>query len=166
METSKKDSLGENTQNFFLRWSAGYDSTFREEIVDYITNNHSEWTFRSDVSISDRTPVYLTGDMYMGKGIVQSCRQEGPSFILTIDMTKEGAYAMPRQQFDPGLLNVDSFMTEEEEGKILDSLLDDLETPCSSAMPLLSIPARVLHQSIRRLALIRQRALLQFLTVS
>ena len=166
METSKKNSLSGKVQQFVLRWSAAYDSTFQEEIVDYINNNHSEWIFRSNVLISVRTPVYLTGDTYMGNGIIQSCRQEGPCFILTINMTKERTYLAPRQQFDPGLLNVDSFLTEEEEAKILDSLLDDMETPCSSVMRLLFIPARVLQHSFRRLAEMRRRALLQFLTVS
>ncbi len=150
METRKKNSLDRNVQQFFLRWSAAYDSTFREETVDLIHNVHSEWIFRSSVLISDRTPVYLTGDTYMGNGIVQSCRQEGPSFILTINMINESAYLAPRQQFDPGLLNVNSFLTEEEESKILDSLTDDLDVPCSAVMRSLSLPLRFLQRAMRR----------------
>ena len=165
METSKKNSLGGKAQQFFLRWSAAYDSTFREEIVDFINHIHSEWIFRSDVLISERTPVYLTGSSYMGNGIIQSCRQEGPSFILTIDMTNENIYLAPRQQFDPGVMHVDNFLTEEDEAKILDSLADELEIPCSAVMRGLSAPIRLIQAMIRRLALMRRRFLLQSLTV-
>ena len=152
MATSKKNSLAEKVQRFFLRWSAAFDSTFREEVVDYINNNHSEWIFRSNVLISDRTPVYLTGDTYMGNGIVQSCRQEGRSFILTINMTNESTYLAPRQHFDPGFLGVDNFLTEEDEAKILDSLRDDLDVPCSSVMRVFSLTVRGLQLVARRLS--------------
>ncbi len=63
----------------------------------------------------------------MGNGIVRSCHQEGAAYILTVAMTPDPAYVSPRQEFDPGILDLDSFLTEEEEAKILESLKD--ETP-------------------------------------
>ena len=164
METSKKDTRDEKVQKFFLRWSAGYNAAYREEIVDFIRSSHSRWTFRCNVLILERTPVYLTGDFYMGNGIIQSCCQEGLSFILNITMTDESTYLPPRQQFDPGLLSVDNFLTEEEEAKILDSLGDNFDAPCSTVMRELLAPAQLIHRSAQRVDLWCRQALLQFLT--
>ena len=81
--------------------------------------------------VSELTHVHLIGKNYTGNGIIQSCRKEGNSYILTILMTTE--LALPElPERDPGVFAVDDFLTEEEETKILESLCSGIprQTGC------------------------------------
>ena len=109
----------------FLRWSDSPELPIREEPVEVIEVSSSEPVIRSALMISEGTKVFLIGSGYSGNGIVRSCQREGNSFLLTIRINTE--YMQPELPplYDPGLFAVDSFLTEEEEAKILASLNND-----------------------------------------
>jgi hypothetical protein len=129
MEARKIDQSSNLGQNLFVRWSDKYHASPLEERVQLVRRDHVEWVVSSPVRIVEKTQVYLSGDWAMGNGIVRSCRREGATFLLTIAMTVDPSYLTPRQEFDPGVLALDDFLTEEEEAKILESLKDEI--PCS-----------------------------------
>ena len=82
----------------------------------------SESFVRSGLWVPEETRVFLTGKDYTGNGIVRFCQEEGNSFVLTIHIVSEYTTPDLLPEYDPGLLAVDEFLTEEEEAKILDSL--------------------------------------------
>jgi len=67
------------------------------------------------------TKVYLIQEENTRIGIVQSCRQQGNSFILTITISNNPVMEAG-SQVDPGIFAVDDFVTEEQEAEILRDL--------------------------------------------
>ena len=107
-----------------LCWSEAPHSPSREEFVQVLESHLSEAVIKSDLKVSEETKVRLIGKDYTGIGIVKSCRRDGESFILTISIEDEESNYPPDSEFDPGVLAIDSFLTEEQEAKILDDLED------------------------------------------
>ena len=89
-----------------------------------LATHSQEATIKSTLEVREQTKVTLIGKDYTGIVIVTSCRGDGQSFILTISMGKDQSAGSPSLQRDPGVLAVDSFLTEEEEAKILQDLDD------------------------------------------
>jgi hypothetical protein len=107
-----------------LCWSEAPNFPAREEFVQVLETHSQEAVIKSTLEVSEQTKVTLIGKDYTGIGIVKSCRGEGKNFIVTISMGNENAPGGPTVDRDPGVLAVDSFLTEEEEAKILQDLED------------------------------------------
>lgn len=136
----------------YVRWSEKYNVSLLEQKVALIRREGLEWVISCPVRILEKTQVYLTGDGAMGNGIVRFCRREGTAYMLTISMSVEPPFIPPRQEFDPGILAIDDFLTEEEEAKILDSLKDEI--PCSVMSQRLVHCWANLHSHLARLLLL------------
>jgi hypothetical protein len=124
-----------------LRWFEGPQSDPREEYVEVIDDEVCQTVIRSSRELSRETEVTLITKDCTAQGVVQACRTEGSSFLLTL------AAKLPRREgagtYDPGTLVVDDFLSEEQEAAILaeindqalvnqalsDLLDDSIETP-------------------------------------
>jgi hypothetical protein len=107
-----------------LCWSEAPNFPAREEFVQVLETHSQEAVIKSTLEVSEQTKVTLIGKDYTGIGIVKSCRGQGENFILTISMSDESTSAPPHAERDPGVLAVDSFLTEDEEEQILKDLED------------------------------------------
>jgi hypothetical protein len=107
-----------------LCWSEAPHSPAREEFVQVLESHLAEAVIKSSLEVSEQTKVTLIGKDYTGIGTVKSCRRDGKSFILTISIGDAEMLEPMREDRDPGVLTVDSFVTEEEEAKILQDLDD------------------------------------------
>ena len=112
-------SQPKSADQLLLRWSDYPELPVREEAVEVIGLDACQFVIRSNLRVNEKTPVYLIGNTYTGNGIVRSCRPEGIRFVLTVEATADA----PLPERDPGLFAIDDFLTEEEEAKILESLL-------------------------------------------
>ncbi len=126
MSASSSSSPDESDQ-LLLRWSDNPDLPSHEEWVEMLEATSSEYVLRSSFKVPEKTRVYLVGRDTSEAGLVRSCRKLGINFILTIGISPEGPSA-PRFGIDPGLLIVDSFLTEEQELQILNELEDELRS--------------------------------------
>ena len=108
-------SIG-GADHLLLRWSDNPELPTQEEPVKMVEAHISESIVRSSLRVSERTQVHLIGKHYTGNGIVQSCQSDGNEFIL---MTTSPSLPAP---LDPGVFAINSFLTEEEELKILENL--------------------------------------------
>jgi hypothetical protein len=107
-----------------LCWSETPHSPAREEFVEVLESHLTGAVIKSSLEVSEQTKVTLIGKDYTRIGIVKSCREDGKSFILTISMGDADVLQPVLEDCDPGVLTVDSFLTEEEEAKILQGLDD------------------------------------------
>ena len=89
-----------------------------------LESHASEAVIKIALSIDVKTKVKLIGRDYTGIGIVRSCRKDGKNFILTIQVDANPRTSRVPLDRDPGVLAVDTFLTEEEEEKILNDLED------------------------------------------
>ena len=115
-------SQAKDGEPFYLRWCDNPELPFREEPVELVGLQSSESVIRSALRVGEETEVFLIGKRYTGNGIVRSCQREGNSFLLTIRIGSEFKTPELLPDYDPGVLAVDDFLTEEEEAKILESL--------------------------------------------
>ncbi len=145
------------------RWSDRYGVVFMEEDVELIYKSSSEWVVLSPVAICERTQVYLTGKNSTENGIICSCRKDDSVYVLTVSMMAEESFHPSRQEFDPGVLDVDSFLTEEEESKILDSLRDEMPYSGVVHRVAVQIARWLLRASRSGLVRLRQTALVFFM---
>ena len=104
-----------------LRWRESPKATSHEELVDLMKAHPSRPVLRSACAIAEMTKVYLIQEENTRIGIVQSCRQQGNSFILTITISNNPVMEAG-SQVDPGIFAVDDFVTEEQEAEILRDL--------------------------------------------
>lgn len=107
-----------------LCWSEAPHSPVREEFVQVLDSYGQDAVIKSTLKVSEQTKVTLIGKDYTGIGIVKSCRGEGTNFIVTISMAHDEAVDASALDRDPGVLSIDSFLTEDEETKILQDLDD------------------------------------------
>lgn len=115
-----------------LRWSENSSSPSREEPVDILRALPSETLIRSALQVNEKTRVYLIKNGYTRIGIVKSCFADSGVFLMEIDIASSDS--LTRQDAfppDPGVLAVDSFLTEEEEEQILSNLDAGSEDPLS-----------------------------------
>ncbi len=116
-------SLDESDQ-FLLRWSEDGFSRSREEPVQMLETRISEAVICSSLRVIEKTQVFLIGKNCTESGIVSCCRPSGGKFIVTIVMNPQ----LPEPpDFDPGVLLLDDFMTEEQEQRILDELDNEIQ---------------------------------------
>ncbi len=112
-----------------LRWSDSPDTPSREQFVQMIESHSAEAVIRSSSKVGEKTKVHLIGRFYTANGIVRSCMEDGSQFIVTILMLNNALSPETenRPAREPGLLSVESWLTEEAENRILDEL--DESTP-------------------------------------
>lgn len=146
-----------------IRWWDLQSKSPMEQDVQLIHQSFKEWIVQSPVPIVEQTQVHLNGTFHTGNGIVSSYFREALGFVLTIAMTAEECFALPSHEFDPGALQVDSFLTEEEEAKILDSLKNDvpysLTVQRMSLSRIIGTARAILHHMVR----LQRKALCLFL---
>lgn len=102
---------------FVLRWSETCKSGFHEHLVELISSQQTETVLRSPISIKEHTAVLLLETK--SSGVVRSCHQEGSAFVLTISAKDEINRFSSGAQRDPGVITVDSFLSEEQEAELL-----------------------------------------------
>jgi len=124
MSASSSSSPDESDQ-LLLRWSDDPDLPSHEEFVYMLEAKAAELVLRSSFRVLEKTRVYLIGKDYSEAGIVRSCRNQGSYFVLTIGISPEGPVP-PHMEIDPGVFIVDSFLTEEQEERILSELEEEL----------------------------------------
>jgi hypothetical protein len=124
MSASSCSSPDESGQ-LLLRWSDDPDLPSHEEFVYMLEAKTAELVLRSSFRVLEKTRVYLIGKDYSEAGIVRSCHKQGPNFILTIGISPEGPVP-PHIEIDPSVFIIDSFLTEEQEERILSELEDEL----------------------------------------
>ena len=124
MSASSCSSPDESGQ-LLLRWSDDPDLPSHEESVYMLEAKSAELVLRSSFRVPEKTRVYLIGKDYSEAGIVRSCHKQGLNFILTIGISPEGPVP-PHIEIDPSVFIVDSFLTEEQEERILSELEEEL----------------------------------------
>src|ERR1700761_3157395 len=95
-----------------LRWSEDAFSPSREEFVEMVETRSSEAVICSSRRVLEQTKVFLIGKDSTESGIVRSCRPSGGKFIVTIVINSQEPNP---PDVDPGVLLLDTFMTEEQE---------------------------------------------------
>jgi hypothetical protein len=110
----------EDPQQVLLSWSESLDSPKKQEIGQIISTRGADAVIRIAVPIVVGTTVLVTGKYYTGNGIVQSYRKELEEFILTL--SKSDDISFKGSDRDPGLVVLDSFLSEEQEAQILKEL--------------------------------------------
>lgn len=114
----------EDSDKLLLRWSEDAFSPSREEVVEILESRVSEAVIRSDLQVVEKTKVDLVGKNSTESGIVRSCRPSGEKYIVTISMNPQGPSSGP--EFDPGVLMIDNFMTEDQEAAILEEVDEEI----------------------------------------
>jgi hypothetical protein len=120
MSLSASSSSGDPDQ-LLLRWSDDSSSPSREEFVDVLSRQLSKIFVRSACQLAEDTPVFLAGRKYSANGRAGSCQKEASSFILGILIDNE-SHIQLESDWDPGVLVIDDFLTEEQEDEILANL--------------------------------------------
>jgi hypothetical protein len=120
MSLSSSSSSGDPDQ-LLLRWSDDSSSPSREEFVDVLSRQLSKIFVRSACQLAEDTPVFLAGRKYSANGRAGSCQKEASSFILGILIDNE-SHIQLESDWDPGVLVIDDFLTEEQEDAILANL--------------------------------------------
>lgn len=113
-----------------LRWSDFSVNASREEFVDIISRQASKMVVRSISEVVQNTRVFLVGKQYAASGTTRSCSKGGVSFVLAILIETE-SYLGSDSGWDPGVVTVEDFLSEEQEARILDDLLLESPVPLS-----------------------------------
>jgi hypothetical protein len=113
----------DDSDRLLLRWSEDAFLPLREEFVQMLEARNSEAVICSARRLLEKTKVSLIGKNSIETGVVRSCRAFGEKFIVTILINGQGPTG---PEIDPGVLLIDSFMTEEQELSILDELDDEV----------------------------------------
>lgn len=108
-------------ERVLLRWSEAPNLPSREEFVQILWAHDEEALIRSASKLVENTQVYLITERRTEDGIVQSCREEGSSFVLRIAIAANvtNNYGF---ELDPGVFAIEDLLTEEQEVKILEDL--------------------------------------------
>jgi hypothetical protein len=108
-----------------LRWSEDASSPSREELVEMVETRISEAVICSALRVLEHTKVFLIGKDSTESGVVRSCRPFGGKYIVTILINSQNPNP---PDVDPGVLLVDTFMTEDQEQAILDEIDKEIGT--------------------------------------
>jgi hypothetical protein len=117
-------ALIQGSGHLLLRWSD--TSISHEEFVEVVTRQPTKIVVRSVFEVAENTRVYLTGTQYSVDGVARTCQKDANSFLVVIEVEQESS-VQTRFDWDPGIIAVESFLTEEQEAEILASL--DAGTP-------------------------------------
>lgn len=120
---SASGSSLDDSDELLLRWSEDEFSPSREQFVQILEARVSEAVICSALKVVEKTRVYLVGKNSTESGIVQSCQASGKKFIVTILFNSETS----NPPIDPGVLLVDTFMTEEQELQILAEVDEEIQ---------------------------------------
>ncbi len=121
MSLSAAVPLGDSGQ-LLLRWSDSSHCASHEEFVDVLSRQFSKIVVRSISEVAENTPVYLTGKQYAANGTAGSCRKDASFFIIAIRIDNESVSQSVGSGWDPGIMSVENFVTEEQEDEILRNL--------------------------------------------
>jgi hypothetical protein len=111
-----------------LRWSEAPDSPPRQAPVHLVDTHVTDAIIRCELCIAEKTKVYLIGKNYTASGIINNCQNEGSYFLMTIGFIEGGSPKKLPSTFDPGVLDVEQWLTEEAEEQILKDLDSDSST--------------------------------------
>jgi hypothetical protein len=120
MSLSSSTSSGDPDQ-LLLRWSGDPNSSSHEEFVDVLSRQLSKIVVRSACRVAEDTPVFLAGRKFSANGRADSCQRVASSFILGILIEQE-SHIQLESDWDPGVLAIDDYLTEEQEAEILANL--------------------------------------------
>lgn len=113
----------DESDKLLLRWFEDAFSPSREEPVQMLETRVSEAVICSSLKVLEKTEVFLIGKYSTESGVVRSCRPSGGKYIVTISIHSQKPNP---PDIDPGLLALDSWMTEEQEKAILDQIDKEL----------------------------------------
>lgn len=113
----------DESDKLLLRWSEDAFSPSREEPVQMLEARISEAVICSSLRVVEETEVFLIGKYSTESGVVRSCRAAGGKFIVTILIHSQKPNP---PDIDPGLLSVESWLTEEQEQAILDEIDNEI----------------------------------------
>jgi hypothetical protein len=133
MSLSSSSSSGDPDQ-LLLRWSDDMNSSSHEEFVDVLSRQLSKIVVRSAFQVAEDTRVFLAGRQFSANGRADSCEKAASSFILGILIDDESHFQL-ESDWDPGVLSIDDFLTEEQEAEILANL-DTSDPGPSNRFPL------------------------------
>ena len=94
----------------------------REETVEILESRTSGSVIRSTVQIPVKTRVYLKSGIGVLDGLVVSCHPESVQFVLRVDKLCDVISGCELDSIDPGVLNVESFLTTAQEDALLAEL--------------------------------------------
>jgi hypothetical protein len=117
----------DDSDKLLLRWSESPHSPSREEFVQILETRVSEAVISVSLRVDEKTQVYLIGKNSTESGIVRSCQRRGKKFVITILLNSVDPHSPSGPEIDPGVLLVDSFMSEEDEQRILDEIDEEIE---------------------------------------
>src|SRR5579875_3179171 len=109
------------SNRILMRWYEVPDTALREETVELLEAQVSETVIRSAVKLSVNTRVYLKTSTRVVNGFVLSCHPEDFYFVLTI-APNGNEYAATNRTADPGVFDVENFLSEQQEQAVLDQL--------------------------------------------
>src|ERR1700750_975210 len=114
-----------HSNKLILRWADSPTTSAFELPVEIVDEKDSEPILRAPLKIGEETPVTLVAEDYMVNGIVRFCQADRNSYLITVALRDIPDERPGTAYFrDPGALEIDDFLTEEEETKILESLGD------------------------------------------
>jgi hypothetical protein len=125
--SARSSNPSDDSDKLLLRWSEGPHSPSREEFVQILEARVSEAVISTALRVDEKTKVYLIGKNSTESGIVLSCQPLGKNFIITILINSESPHPPSGPEIDPGILLVDSFMSEEDEQRILDQVDEEID---------------------------------------
>lgn len=114
------------TRNF-VRWYNPQCAGYQEDSVEIFLESTIEATIWTVNRLVTGSSVYIKTDSYSGNGIVSHSKPEEKGYQVVIRLDCENVLSPQLPPFDPGVLALDGFLTEEEENKIFESLGDELE---------------------------------------
>jgi hypothetical protein len=114
-----------NSHLGILSWEKTESSKSGELRVEVLTVYKASATLCSPVSLRRKMPLRVMCQEYSGRAIVRTCRRSSRGFIARVHLLEGNANARCAVPgFDPGVLAVEGFITEEQEEALLASLND------------------------------------------
>jgi hypothetical protein len=135
-----------------LRWREGPALAAREAEGEVLEARLREAVIRCSLQINEQTEVQILAGSYRETGVVRSCRaEENDGFVLSIRITSAPELEAPHFERDPGMLAVESFLTDEQADKILEELDLELGPDCDES----SATRRALRQLLTSFRLLQ-----------
>ena len=129
---SALNNFGGNGRPCLVRWSDHPGQTDQEESGLIIGEGLHSVTVRIVKPLCEATRVSVRADSSPENGIVKSCLPEGSQYLVLIELDYEEMLRVGPEHIDPGVFAMESFLSEEQEQKILDSLGDFSEEETSA----------------------------------
>lgn len=114
----------EKIAGVLMSWYDSQAGIPRDQLVDVLESYPSGSVIRSTVEIPLETRVYLNTGVGVLDGFVVSCQADNVQFVLTIEKLCSPMAASAADSVDPGVLNVESFLTAAQEDALLAEVAD------------------------------------------